>query len=46
MRKGFGDQALVQRCTLHKRRNVVGHLPKDQVSIPPFRGGITYEEMS
>ena len=26
----FGDLALVQRCTLHKRRNVAGHLPKDQ----------------
>lgn len=28
--KVFGDQALVQRCTLHKRRNVIDHLPKDQ----------------
>ena len=26
----FGDLAVVQRCTLHKRRNVTGHLPKDQ----------------
>jgi len=26
----FGDKALVQRCTLHKRRNVGDHLPKDQ----------------
>jgi transposase-like protein len=24
----FGDLALVQRCTLHKRRNVGDHLPK------------------
>ena len=24
----FGDNAVVQRCTLHKRRNVTGHLPK------------------
>lgn len=30
VRKVFGDQALVQRCTLHKRRNIAGHLPKDQ----------------
>lgn len=30
VRKVFGDQALVQRCTLHKRRNVTDHLPKDQ----------------
>jgi len=27
--KVFGDRARVQRCTLHKRRNVVGHLPKE-----------------
>jgi putative transposase len=30
VRKVFGDQALVQRCTLHKRRNIAGYLPKDQ----------------
>lgn len=28
--KVFGDQAVVQRCTLHKRRNVADHLPADQ----------------
>ena len=28
-KKVFGDQAAVQQCTLHKRRNVVGHLPKE-----------------
>ena len=28
--KVFGDQALVQRCTLHKRRNVADHLPAEQ----------------
>jgi putative transposase len=28
VRKVFGDQALVQRCTLHKRRNVTDHLPQ------------------
>jgi putative transposase len=26
VRKVFGNRALVQRCVLHKRRNVVGHL--------------------
>ena len=26
----FGDQALVQRCRLHKMRNVLDHLPKEQ----------------
>ena len=30
VRKVFGDSALIQRCTLHKRRNVTDHLPKDQ----------------
>lgn len=29
VRKVFGDKALVQRCTLHKRRNVGGYLPKE-----------------
>jgi len=29
IRDVFGDRALVQRCQVHKRRNVVGHLPKD-----------------
>ena len=26
----FGEQAVVQRCRLHKMRNVLDHLPKDQ----------------
>ncbi len=26
----FGAHAIVQRCTLHKRRNVTDHLPKEQ----------------
>lgn len=30
VRKVFGDPAFIQRCTLHKRRNVRDHLPKDQ----------------
>jgi putative transposase len=29
IKKVFGDQALIQRCTLHKRRNVKGYLPKE-----------------
>ena len=28
--KVFGDQAVIQRCTLHKRRNVTGYLPVDE----------------
>lgn len=29
VKKVFGDQALVQRCTLHKRRNLKDHLPDE-----------------
>lgn len=29
VKRVFGDLGLVQRCRLHKRRNVVQHLPKD-----------------
>ncbi len=25
----FGDRALIQRCQVHKRRNVLGHLPEE-----------------
>ena len=28
--KVFGDQAVLQRCTIHKRRNVVGYLPVEE----------------
>jgi transposase-like protein len=30
VKKVFGDQALIQRCTIHKRRNVRDHLPEEQ----------------
>lgn len=30
VKRVFGDRALIQRCTLHKRRNVTDHLPKSQ----------------
>jgi putative transposase len=29
VKKVFGDKTLIQRCTLHKRRNVKGYLPKE-----------------
>ena len=29
IQKVFGKRALVQRCQIHKMRNVLGHLPKD-----------------
>ncbi len=28
IRKLFGDQGVVQRCQLHKQRNILGHLPE------------------
>ncbi len=30
VRKVFGEQALVQRCIVHKRRNVADHLPEKE----------------
>jgi transposase-like protein len=33
----FGDQALVQRCRLHKMRNVLDHLPKGQQAQARWR---------
>ena len=33
----FGEQALVQRCRLHKMRNVLEHLPKEQQSQARWR---------
>ena len=32
VRKVFGDQALVQRCVLHKRRNLADHLGKEMAA--------------
>jgi putative transposase len=29
VKKVFGEQAVIQRCILHKRRNVKGYLPKE-----------------
>jgi len=37
VRKVFGDQALVQRCTIHKRRNVKGHLPDELAASIDWR---------
>ncbi len=30
VKKVFGDYCLIQRCQLHKRRNVTEYLPKDK----------------
>ena len=36
VREVFGAKALIQRCTLHKRRNVADHLPdKDRPGWMP-----------
>ena len=33
----FGEQAVVQRCRLHKMRNVLDHLPKEQQAQARWR---------
>ena len=38
VRKVFGAQALIQRCTLHKRRNVADHLPERSTSSGQLAG--------
>ena len=40
VRKVFGDRALVQRCVLHKRRNVVGHLDDELGSTVDRKLGV------
>lgn len=42
--KVFGDSALVQRCTLHKRRNVAGHLPKETAGVIDKRLGLIFAQ--
>jgi putative transposase len=37
VRKVFGDQALVQRCVIHKRRNLKGHLPDELAASVDWR---------
>jgi len=37
IKKVFGETAKVQRCVLHKRRNVEGHLPKDLAEVTDRR---------
>jgi hypothetical protein len=33
VRRVFGDHAVIQRCTLHKRRNLGDYLPKDLAKV-------------
>jgi putative transposase len=44
IKKVFGDAAQVQRCVLHKRRNVEGHLPKDLAGITDKRLALIFAQ--
>ena len=48
LRKGvvkvFGERALIQRCTLHKRRNIAGYLPADQRDLIDRRLAIAFAQ--
>ena len=44
VKKVFGDAARVQRCTLHKRRNVAGHLPKDLAATVDRRLAVIFAQ--
>jgi putative transposase len=44
VKKVFGDAAQVQRCTLHKRRNVAGHLPKDSAASVDRRLAVIFAQ--
>jgi transposase-like protein len=42
--KVFGVHALVQRCTLHKRRNVAGHLPRELAHVVDKRLAVIFAQ--
>ena len=42
--KVFGERALIQRCTLHKRRNVIGYLPVDERDAIDRRLGAAFAQ--
>ena len=44
IKKVFGNAAQVQRCVLHKRRNVEGHLPKELAGAIDKRLGIIFAQ--
>jgi transposase-like protein len=44
IKKVFGEAALVQRCTLHKRRNLDGHLGKELAGVIDRRLGIIFAQ--
>lgn len=44
IKKVFGDAAAVQRCVLHKRRNIEGYLPKELAGVVDQRLGIIFAQ--
>ena len=44
VRKVFGDRALIQRCTLHKRRNVTGYLPVEDRPVIDRRLALAFAQ--
>jgi putative transposase len=44
IKKVFGESAVVQRCTLHKRRNLTGHLPKETAPAVDRRLAIIFAQ--
>ena len=44
IKKVFGDAAVVQRCTLHKRRNLDGHLPKELAAVVDKRLALIFAQ--
>ena len=44
IKKVFGDAAAVQRCVLHKRRNVEGHLPKELAAVVDKRLALIFAQ--
>jgi len=44
IKKVFGEAAQVQRCVLHKRRNVEGHLPKELAEVTDKRLALIFAQ--
>ena len=42
MKNHAGEAALIQRCQVHKRRNVLDHLPEDQKSLAATKLNAAY----
>ena len=44
IKRVFGDAAVVQRCVLHKRRNIEGHLPKELAGVTDKRLALIFAQ--